>query len=631
MKLPLILAGPLLRRVEAHRVILWLVTCEPVQLQLRLVTADGQDTRTLNAKEQQVLPVGQRAFVQAIVFSTQLSLAEGFRYSLCYRRKSEPQAAWQSFEANLGHLLYPNESEITVPFSPQLKEIWHGSCRKPHYPSEDGLAAADQELERRHAQQLPQPQALFMTGDQVYVDDLCGPMLQAVHQVINALGLHDETFPGTSEATPPFKNSQALYTHNVLYGRRDYLPSTLASNRWSRLLYRKTALITSQYCDNHLITFAEVFALYLLSWSPTLWEVVHWPELSSVLEALSPPQQLLYIQEKKAMDGFIESLPRVQRLLAHLPTYMIFDDHDVTDDWNLSEAWENAVYGHPFSKRIIGNALMAYWICQGWGNNPDGFKDHWSEALAYAQNPSPQNHEAWIDALLRFQRWDYQLDTEPFVLVLDTRTRRWPASDHNHMPSGLMDRAALQETLSQLKQHPSAVVISAAPVFGLKWIETLQHVASHWGFALAVDAENWMAHGGTARTLLSYLSAGHQPITLLSGDVHYSFVYDVVLRFHGGPRLWQITASGFKNAFPKTLLRKLAQSNHWLYHPLSPLNLFTKRRKLWVQPRRVKDAEGQWVDALSHPGVGQVCFNAQGRPVHIAVFDAHHDFVFEEP
>lgn len=631
MSLPLLLAGPLVRRVEEHSLTLWLVTRERVQLRIQWVANGQSEDRILNTEAHQVLPVGERAFVQAIALPTQHSLAQGFQYTLFYRPEEDPTAPWQALQAEHPHLLYPHETHLQVPFSPQLKEVWHGSCRKPHYPEPDGLAAADRELERRHRHQESQPQALFMTGDQVYVDDLCGPMLQAVHQVISALGLHDETFTHTAEAKSPFQDSASLYEDNILYGRRKYLPNTLASNRWSRLFYRKTALITSQYCDNHLITFAEVFALYLLSWSPTLWEIIDWPALEAVVPTLPPPQQILYAQEKEALDGFVASLPRVQRLLAHLPTYMIFDDHDITDDWNLSEAWENAVYEHPFSRRIIGNALMAYWICQGWGNNPKGFKAHWSEALAYGHDPSPHHHEDWIDKLLHFQRWDYHLDTHPFVLVLDTRTRRWSAPENAQMPSGLMDRAALQDTLSQLKHHPSAIVISAAPVFGLKWIETLQQWASSWGFALAVDAENWMAHGGTARTLLNFLSAGSQHITILSGDVHYSFAYDVVLRFRGGPRLWQITASGLKNAFPKALLQQLAQSNRWLYHPLSPLNLFTKRRNLWVQPRQVRDSKGKQVEALSHSGIGKVCFNEQGRPIHIAVFDKDHHFVFEEP
>lgn len=646
MTLPLILAGPLLRRVEEDMLSLWIVAREPLAFRLQLTTPDqGTFTPSENTQTLHCLPVGQHAFVHCLHFklgtsAQPLPLAKGFDYTLSYR--SRASTAWTPLETKLPHLHYPNQSRITVPFRKQLSEIWHGSCRKPHYPSPDGLVAADTELARRLAYQESPPRALFMTGDQVYVDDLCGPMLQAVHFVIQALGLHDEVFPAEAGAPAPFQDSQGLYRADLLYGRRDILPSTLAENRWSRLLYRKTALITSQYCDNHLITFAEIFALYLLSWSPTLWDLMPWQRFAQEAESLAVPQQLLYAQEKEALDNFIAGLPQVQRLLAHLPTYMIFDDHDVTDDWNLSEAWENAVYGHPFSRRIIGNALMAYWICQGWGNDPERFEPHWEDALCYGQNPTPQNHEHWIQQLLRFQRWDYHLETDPFVLVLDTRTRRWPASLHANRPSGLMDRAALQDTLAQLKHHQNVILISAAPVFGLKWIETLQHWASAWGFALAVDAENWMAHGGTARTLLNFLSASTRRVTLLSGDVHYSFVYDVVLRFrdhlrpsqqhqHIGPRIWQITASGFKNAFPPQLLHRLSQMNRWLYHPLSPLNLLTKRRKLWVQPRQTRDAQGDYTEALSHPGVGQVCFDTQGKPVHIAVFDEHQSFVFEEP
>jgi phosphodiesterase/alkaline phosphatase D-like protein len=50
--------------------------------------------------------------------------------------------------------------------------------------------------------------------------------------------------------------------------------------------------------------------------------------------------------------------------MAHLPCLMIFDDHDITDDWNLSAQWEETAYGHPFSRRIIGNALLGYLLCQ---------------------------------------------------------------------------------------------------------------------------------------------------------------------------------------------------------------------------------------------------------------------------
>jgi len=60
----------------------------------------------------------------------------------------------------------------------------------------------------------------------------------------------------------------------------------------------------------------------------------------------------------------------VRRALANVPTYMIFDDHDVTDDWNLTARWRDRVRASPAGRRIVANALAAYWAFQGWGNDP---------------------------------------------------------------------------------------------------------------------------------------------------------------------------------------------------------------------------------------------------------------------
>ena len=65
-----------------------------------------------------------------------------------------------------------------------------------------------------------------------------------------------------------------------------------------------------------------------------------------------------YATERQAIAAFVADLPRVRRLLAHLPVAMIFDDHDITDDWNLSREWEEIAYGHPLSRRVIGNVLV---------------------------------------------------------------------------------------------------------------------------------------------------------------------------------------------------------------------------------------------------------------------------------
>ena len=61
-------------------------------------------------------------------------------------------------------------------------------------------------------------------------------------------------------------------------------------------------------------------------------------------------------------------------MLANIPSYMIFDDHEVTDDWNMTRDTCKSLYGHPLGLRVAQNALVAYSLCQHWGNVPEVFE-----------------------------------------------------------------------------------------------------------------------------------------------------------------------------------------------------------------------------------------------------------------
>ena len=67
-------------------------------------------------------------------------------------------------------------------------------------------------------------------------------------------------------------------------------------------------------------------------------------------------------------------MPRVARALANVPTYMIFDDHEITDDWYLSDRWRERVITAPFGRAILRNGLLAYTVFQAWGNDPQKFR-----------------------------------------------------------------------------------------------------------------------------------------------------------------------------------------------------------------------------------------------------------------
>lgn len=60
--------------------------------------------------------------------------------------------------------------------------------------------------------------------------------------------------------------------------------------------------------------------------------------------------------------------PAVRWLLSTLPTSMIFDDHDVRDDWNTSQAWRAEMAATSWWPERIRGALVSYWIYQHLGN-----------------------------------------------------------------------------------------------------------------------------------------------------------------------------------------------------------------------------------------------------------------------
>ena len=605
--LPAVLAGPLLRRLEPRRLVLWLVGSRELTLTLRLQFAEQSLAIALDQGQCTVVPVGREAFIHLIDVPLDDALPQDAVIDYDLLVDESPIAEWAP------HLLYGNAQRPSFVLHRRIHQLVHGSCRKPHHPAADGLLCVDRLLaDATLAEQ--RPALLMMSGDQVYADDVAGPMLRAIHALIARLGLFDEYLEGAV-----VDDSASLYGHRASYYHRADLLPALDSNQTLRERFFggvKKPIFTSSTADNHLVTFAEVIAMYLLVWSPTPWGLI-----TPQPPVLSAEERQRYAQEQVQIDRFRDGLPGVARVLAHLSTLMIFDDHDITDDWNLSAQWEQTAYGHPFSKRIIGNALLAYLLCQGWGNQPDVFGELLSQTQALSTRVQANHLEAsaqdeLLETLLKFQQWHYVLPTTPALVVLDTRTRRWRSEFTLKQPSGLLDWEALSELQQALLDHPSAIIVSPAPVFGVKLIETVQKVFSWCGYPLLVDAENWMAHRGAAQVILNIFRHSRTPgnYVILSGDVHYSFVYEVLIRHrNAGPRIWQITSSGIKNEFPPRLLEWFDRLNRWLYSPRSPLNGFTRRRTMQVVPHIPEHAEAGerlWNSA----GIGQVFFNEQGQP-----------------
>lgn len=605
MQPPRIHAGPIVRRLTKTDIVLWLV-CDkdhPIDVLLKI---DGNSVEKNAIEEHKwAIKVGHSASIITlkVTFKNPLSNLNAVQYDLIFKGKTEHFA----LTTLLPDICYEGESAPTIVFKDTIDHLLHGSCRKPHHNEKDGLLRVDTLLSQCQSPE-DYPAMLLMTGDQVYVDDVAGPMLQAIQQTAEHLGLYSEHIPGAV-----ITDSNDLPSHPYNFYKRNQLLPYLDQNEEVEDAFfksKKKPIFTSVNAANHLISLSEVLSMYFLVWSPELWHRV-----SITTPDLSQKERTLFEREKQTILAFSEELFRVRRALAHIPNYMIFDDHDITDDWNLTRGWEEAAYGNPFSRRIIGNALLGYFLCQGFANHPAQFEPLWKTVKSAFSAKGISGHEDVIKALFEWSHWHYSLPTEPGILVLDTRTHRWRSEDDPDKPSGLMDWEALTQLQAQLMGREAIIVVSPAPIFGVKVIEAIQRIFTAFGQALTVDAENWMAHPGTANVLLNIFKHAETPVefVILSGDVHYSFCYDVKLRFRSSsPQIHQITCSGIKNQFPPTLLGVMDVLNRILYGKYSPLNWFTKRRQMEVSVRYPTPYKKRR-SLVSKSGIGQVLLDSHCR------------------
>ena len=574
--MPQVIAGPIVRKVTSTECHIWVVTSNADSPTLNL---SANEVVVSGNCQRETIRVGKYAFIHLLSFTSSEPFEDTARigYSLSFSDDAQ-QASWENEQRGL---LYDGQPSLCFHYTETPETILHGSCRKPHFHSDDALAQVDVLHKNAFKKQNDFPDLLLMTGDQIYADDVAGPMLKAIHSVIDRLGLYHEALEGAVVT-----NTNELATHEHGYYEREQLLPQIATNTVLSSIFfgaKKKPVFTSVNAQNHLIGSAEIIAMYLLVWSDTLWA-----DINIDKDGIPQKYHAIFDKEHEALNGFVKQLPQVRRALAHIPTYMIFDDHDVTDDWNLTRGWEQEVYGNPLSKRMIGNALIGYLLCQGWGNAPKKVAPLIAKVQESMGESGLNSHDEIIDDLLDFDQWHYRLDTTPPIEVLDTRTQRWRSESNMNKPSGLMDWEALCDFQHSIIGKESVIVVSAAPIYGVKVIEAIQKVFTFFGKALTVDAENWMAHKGTANVILNIFRHYKTPpdFIILSGDVHYSFVYDVRLRFRrNSPHITQFTCSGLKNAFPDGLIKWLDRLNRVLYRSKSPLNLFTRRRNMSVKAR----------------------------------------------
>src|SRR6185369_11742801 len=124
--------------------------------------------------------------------------------------------------------------------------------------------------------------------------------------------------------------------------------------------------------------------------------------------------------------------PTVRWLLSTVPTSMIFDDHDVRDDWNTSAAWRREMQRTSWWEERVTGALMSYWIYQHLGNlSPAGLAANEPYRRVLAEQDGEATLRAFAQAADREAdgakgtQWSYRRDFGPVrLLVIDSRCGR---------------------------------------------------------------------------------------------------------------------------------------------------------------------------------------------------------------
>ncbi|MDY6977498.1 MAG: alkaline phosphatase family protein, partial [Pseudomonadota bacterium] len=173
---------------ESH---IWVVTSNAEAPSLKLSSCD----HTIAGEcQSETVRVGSYAFIHLISFYAADTFKDRVRIS--YQLLFDDLSAQANWEKEQRAILYDGQSSPSFHYTETPETILHGSCRKPHFHEDDALAQVDVLHKNAFEKGEDFPDLLLMTGDQIYADDVAGPMLKAIHSVIERLGLYHETLEG---------------------------------------------------------------------------------------------------------------------------------------------------------------------------------------------------------------------------------------------------------------------------------------------------------------------------------------------------------------------------------------------------------------------------------------------------
>ena len=314
--------------------------------------------------------------------------------------------------------------------------------------------------------------------------------------------------------------------------------------------------------------------------------------------------------------------PANRWLLSTLPSSMIFDDHDIRDDWNTSHAWRQEMERTSWWHGRIVAGLSSYWVYQHLGNlSPQERADDeiWQKVVAAEDDPEEldlsdtlDEFAARVDKQPDGYRWSYVRDLGTArLVVVDSRAARVLEEGRR----SILDDAEMSWLDEQMQGGFEHLFVGTSLPFLLSpglhhfeaWSEAL--VGGGWGergkrlgekLRQAVDLEHWAAFqdGFQAVAAMAVEVAdgkrGPAPhtVTFLSGDVHHSYVAEA--RRDGGSRIIQAVCSPIRNPLPRSMRFGTAVLAYGVAGPLG--RLAARSAKVAAAPFDWRFVEGPWYD-----------------------------------
>lgn len=274
--------------------------------------------------------------------------------------------------------------------------------------------------------------------------------------------------------------------------------------------------------------------------------------------------------------------PTVRWLLSTLPSSMIFDDHDVRDDWNTSQAWRLDMQKTEWWEERITGALMSYWIYQHLGNlSPAGLAADETYRIVRALPDGEAALRAFAQAADREAdgakgtMWSYRRDFGPVrLLVIDSRCGRVLAEARRSMIGDAEFDWIERQVADGGFEH--LIVATSMPWLLPRALHDLESsnealCAGSRGRVLAgigewlrraVDLEHWAAFRKSfdrLADLFARVGRGEHgapapaTICVVSGDVHHSYVSEADYEPPLESRVYQITCSPINNTIPRLM------------------------------------------------------------------------------